>query len=90
VQGFFRNEIPPEVALRSILVLHRAAVRAEQFKKFRLTASDLLLNTTVVYIRGLCTSEGLHALDEHIKNRVFVGIAEQNQARIKKSSSTRI
>jgi hypothetical protein len=68
VQGFFRNEIPPEVALRSILVLHRAAVRAEQFKKFRLTASDLLLNTTVVYIRGLCTSEGLHALDEHIKN----------------------
>ena len=67
-QGCFRKEIPPEVALRSVLVLHRAAVRGEQFKKFRLSANDLLLDTTVVYIRGLCTDEGIQALDKHIIN----------------------
>ena len=67
-QGCFRKEIPPEVALRSVLVLHRASVRAEHFKRFRLSANDLLLHTTVVYIRGLCTNEGIQALDEHIRN----------------------
>ena len=66
-EGSFRKEIPPEVALQSVLVLHRAAVRNERFKKFRLSANDLLLDTTAVYIRGLCTDEGIHALDKHIK-----------------------
>jgi len=74
-QGCFRKEIPPEVALRSVLVLHRAAVRAEHFKRFHLSANDLLLDTTVVYIRGLCTNEGIQALDEHIRNCQSVGSA---------------
>jgi AcrR family transcriptional regulator len=86
-QGCFRKEIPPEVALRSVLVLHRAAVQAEHFKKFHLSANDLLLNTTVVYIRGLCTNEGIEALDEHIKNRQSVGSAEKGQAKFKKVST---
>ncbi len=66
-EGSFRNEIPPEVALQSVLVLHRAAVRNERFKKFRLSANELLLDTTTVYIRGLCNGDGIHALDTHIK-----------------------
>lgn len=74
-QGCFRKEIPPEVALRSVLVLHRASVRAEHFKKFHLSANNLLLYTTVVYIRGLCTNEGIQALDEHIRNWQSVGSA---------------
>jgi len=66
-QGSFREDILPEVALRSILVLHRAAVRGELFKSFRLPVNDLLLNTTALCIRGLCTEEGITALDEHIR-----------------------
>jgi len=66
-QGAFRPDILPEVALRSILTLHRAAVRAEPFKQFRLSPTDLLLNTTATYIRGLCTEGGLIALEEHIR-----------------------
>ncbi len=74
-EGSFRKEIPPEVALRCILVLHRAAVRDEQFKKFRLSATDLLLDTTAVYIRGLYTDEGIRALDKHIKRHKAAGNA---------------
>jgi hypothetical protein len=86
-QGSFRKEIPPEVALRSVLVLHRAAVRKEHFKRFHLSAIDLLLGTTVVYIRGLCTNEGIVALDAYIKNCQSAGSAEKRQARFKKVST---
>ena len=72
-QGSFRKDILPEVALRSVLVLHRAAVRTEQFKSFRLSAKDLLLNTTVNYVRGICTEKGILALDEHIRTYQSVG-----------------
>ena len=85
-QGCFRKEVPPEVALRSVLVLHRAAVRGEHFKKFRLSANELLLNTSVVYIRGLCTNKGVQALDNHIKNHhsaESIVIAKQVGARKK-------
>ena len=66
-QGAFRQDILPEVALGCILTLHGAAVRTERFKRFGLTATDLLLQTTANYIRGLCTDEGLKALEEHIR-----------------------
>ena len=72
-EGCFRKEIPPEIALRSVLVLHRAAVRGEHFKKFRLSANDLLLDTTVVYIRGLCTDKSIQALDNHIRKHQLAG-----------------
>ena len=72
-QGSFRKDILPEVALRSVLVLHRSAVRTEQFKSFRLSAKDLLLNTTVNYVRGICTEKGILALDEHIRTYQSVG-----------------
>jgi AcrR family transcriptional regulator len=71
----FRKDITAEVALQSLLVLHRAAVRDEKFKKFRISANDLLLDTTAVYIRGLCTDKGIHALDKHIKRHTSVGNA---------------
>lgn len=74
-EGSFRKEVPPEVALQSVLVLHRATMRNEKFKKFRLSANDLLLDTTAVYIRGLCTDKGIHALDKHIKRHQSAGNA---------------
>ena len=65
-QGAFRGEILPEVALESIFVLHRASVTSDAFKRFALPATDLLLQTTAGYIRGLCTEQGLAALEARI------------------------
>lgn len=69
-EGSFRKEVDPEIALQSVFVLHRAAVRTERFKKFRLPASELYSDTTAVFIRGLCTNEGIHALDKHINRQI--------------------
>ena len=63
----FRNDILPEVALRSVLVLHQAAVQTEAFKRFGLSTQELMLHTTGQYIRSLCTPMGLKAVDEHIQ-----------------------
>ncbi|MDB5242571.1 MAG: TetR/AcrR family transcriptional regulator [Spirosoma sp.] len=63
----FRDDILPEVALRSVPVLHRAAVRTEAFNRFGLSAQALMIHTTGQYIRSLCTPNGLQAVDEHIQ-----------------------
>src|SRR5579862_2083979 len=52
-QGTFQKYILPEAALKSVLVLLKAAVRTNEFKSFHLSANDLLLNTIAFYIRGL-------------------------------------
>ena len=65
-QGDFRKEFLPEVALNSMFVLLRAAIRTDEFTSLRLSATDLLLNTIANYIRGICTEKGMLALDEHI------------------------
>jgi AcrR family transcriptional regulator len=66
-QGDFRKDFLPEVALKSVLVLLRAAVLTDEFKRLRLSAIDLLLNTIANYTRGLCTEKGILALDERIQ-----------------------
>jgi len=66
-EGAFRADILPEVALQSVLVLHQAAVRTEVFNRFGLSAQALMVHTTGQYIRSLCTSTGLQAVDEHIQ-----------------------
>jgi AcrR family transcriptional regulator len=65
-QQTFRQEISPELALKSVLVLLQTVVRTEEFKNLGLTSTDLLLNMITPYIRGMCTIQGVHALDEHI------------------------
>ena len=66
-QGAFHKYILPEVVLKSVFVLLKAAVRTDEFKKLRLSATNLHLNTIGCFIRGLCTEKGLQALDEHIQ-----------------------
>jgi AcrR family transcriptional regulator len=70
-QGAFRSDILPEVALRSVFALHRASVASESFTRLGLSATELLLQTTANYIRGMCTTEGLIALEEHIQTLTF-------------------
>jgi hypothetical protein len=56
------------VVLEGIFVLYAAIVRTEQFKNFKKSASDILVSTIAVYIRGFCTQQGVQKLDEHIVN----------------------
>ena len=74
-EGAFRADILPEVALRSVLVLHRAAVRTEEFNRFGLSAQALMIHTTGQYIRSLCTPSGLQAVDKHIQASLATPVA---------------
>jgi AcrR family transcriptional regulator len=74
-QEAFRADILPPVALRSVLVLHRAAVRTEEFNRFGLSAQALMIHTTGQYIRSLCTPSGLQAVDEHIQASLATPVA---------------
>lgn len=85
-EGSFKREIPAEVALQSVLLLHRAAMRSKRFRKLRLSANDLFLDTTAIYIRGLCTDEGIQALEKHIKRNQTGGIATPSLRRSGKST----
>ena len=74
-EGAFRADILPEVALRSVLVLHQAAVRTEEFNRFGLSAQALMIHTTGQYIRSLCTPSGLQAVDKHIQASLATPVA---------------
>lgn len=66
-QGAFRKDIMPEVVLQTVFILHKAALQTDEFKPFDLSATDLLLHTIGNYIRGLCSEQGIQALDAHIQ-----------------------
>ena len=65
-EGYFRKDVNPVAALRTIFVLHRTAVRTKELQDLRLSETDLLLTTIGTYIRGLCSENGLRNLDEYI------------------------
>ena len=65
-EGVFRNEINPEVALEGISILYLSIVRKGQFKKFRISSYDIMLNTIVPCVRGICTAKGIRELDQYI------------------------
>jgi AcrR family transcriptional regulator len=66
-EGYFREDIIPEVLLENISVMYVAIARNGQFKKFRVGTDLLYLNTIAVYIRGFCTLKGIKLLDEQVK-----------------------
>lgn len=65
-EGGFRKDIMPEVVLENIFLQYLAIARSEQFKRFRLSAENIMLNTITTSIRGACTVKGAEELDEHI------------------------
>ncbi len=66
MEGFFRNEIDPEIALEAISSIYVSVARTVNFKKFKNPLSGIFLNTIAVFIRGFCTPKGVKALDAHI------------------------
>ena len=68
-EGSIRKDIIPGVVLENIFVQYEATARSERFKRFRLSAETLILNTIATTIRGICTLKGAEQLDEHIQTR---------------------
>ncbi|MCX2475373.1 TetR/AcrR family transcriptional regulator [Pedobacter sp. MC2016-05] len=64
--GSFEKDIKPMVVLDTVFLLHATIVRTEKFKKYQLSSFDIFLNTMFIYIRGLCSEEGISMLQEHI------------------------
>jgi AcrR family transcriptional regulator len=66
-EDHFQNNIVPEVVMASIYTLYIKAFRTEDFKRFNISSFDLYLNTILIYIKGLCTQNGLKELQECTK-----------------------
>ncbi len=64
--GIFKENILPEVAMEGIYILYNAVARTDLFKKFSVSPYEILLNSIVIYIRGLCTLKGIQELEEYI------------------------
>jgi AcrR family transcriptional regulator len=65
-QGFFREDIDPEIALEAISSVYVSIARTTNFKKFKTSLSNIFLNTITIIIRGLCTPKGAEELDGYI------------------------
>ena len=66
-QGVFQKHINPEIIFMGITVLYQAIVREEKFKRYKTSSQEIFSNTIVLYIRGLCTEQGIEALDNHMQ-----------------------
>jgi len=64
--GSFQKDIIPMVVLDTVFLMHASIVRTEKFKEYHLSSFEIFLNTIVIYIKGLCSEEGLSLLQEHI------------------------
>ena len=63
-QGYFRNDIVPEVVPQVISILYSSITRTGQFKRYKLTPSHLMQNTIDAYLRGICTPKGLKEFEK--------------------------
>ena len=58
-EGYFRKNLNPPVVFEAMTVIYSSLTRTEQFKRFRLTPAELARHTILVYLRGICTENGL-------------------------------
>jgi len=65
--GMFRDDIYPEVVIEGLALLYSAITRTTKFTKYKLTPYEVMLNTVDVFIRGICTNQGVAELDEVIQ-----------------------
>jgi len=69
IQGVFKEDLIPEVAMEGIYVLYNSIARTDLFKRFGVSPYEILLNTIALYIRGFCTLKGIQELEEYILTR---------------------
>jgi len=61
-EGYFRNDIVPELIPEVTSALYSSMTRTDQFKKYGLAPAVLMRNTIEAYLRGVCTEKGLKEL----------------------------
>jgi len=67
-EGYFRDDLVAEVIPEVISVLYSSISRTGQFKKFKLSAAQLMHNTIDAYLRGVCTDKGLKEIKKNNKS----------------------
>lgn len=65
-EGFFLENILPDVILESIAILYGSVVRSDQFDRFNTTTDQSFQNTVATIIRGICTDIGISICDKFI------------------------
>jgi AcrR family transcriptional regulator len=81
-EGFLKEDIIPQVTLDGMFVLYAAIVRQEHFKKSRITSLDLLINTMLIYVRGLCTDKGMKEFNAHVQTLQPIGNTVKSNGKV--------
>jgi AcrR family transcriptional regulator len=64
-EGYFREDILPEIALKGISVLYTSITRSEEYKEYDRSPYELYKNLVEVYIRGMCTEKGIQVIESN-------------------------
>ncbi|MDB4920208.1 TetR/AcrR family transcriptional regulator [Mucilaginibacter sp.] len=63
VEGYFKNDTNPAIALTGIGVLYASITRSGSYDQFGVSANVLFKNLVEVYIRGMCTEKGIKEIE---------------------------
>jgi len=61
--GFVRADVHPAIVLKTLGLLYRSLTRSNHFTQYDVSPFELASNTITVYLRGICTADGLAILD---------------------------
>jgi AcrR family transcriptional regulator len=64
-EGYFCQDIIPEIALKGISTLYASITRSEEYKQYKGSPYELLKNLVEVFIRGMCTEKGLKEIENN-------------------------
>jgi len=68
--GLFLSEINPDVCLIACQQLYSGITREKIYSSLNLSVPELIKNTIMVYLRGMCTSSGLQKLEQYKQSPV--------------------
>lgn len=64
-EGYFNANLDPQLALKGIGILYTAITRGEEYRDYKESPYPLFRNLVEVYIRGMCTSNGLKEIENN-------------------------
>jgi AcrR family transcriptional regulator len=64
-EGYFREDILPEIALKGISVLYTSITRSKEYDEYKRRPFELFKNLVEVYVRGMCTEKGIKEIESN-------------------------
>lgn len=64
-EGYFNTGLDPQLALKGIWILYASITRGEEYRDYKENPYPLFRDLVEVYIRGMCTSKGLHEIENN-------------------------